>query len=510
MSSKSVFYKYAALAVAMVAFAAFFGKSYESTIPATDTGTYADLSLNATQNGFIPHFPIGAEKLGGHWGEKGFNDAPFLVMSLSGKVMRYFGPSTWSARFVSCLFSVLCVALLMLYGARVRTPLVGILAALILLFSRDFLGDGLNSHLDNPMTFFIIASFIAWSSSFSWTAGIMAGIGVWFKNPVALLIVPAAVMSTLLEGKLREEFPRLLKLILAAVFTGSLIWIVTGIYGGWELVQDYWVRQVWGTAIGGRGMSDARDLFLIVKILKSRWMPWTILFLAGVLLAIAQGRIRARSFLLPLMGSLTLIGVVSLMRFKYSHYFVPAYPFMALIAAEPLGMVVRYFEEKFYQGLLVVSLLLITFLLCAPIPLSPESFPAIKKFTALIQSYGDCKDTVLFVEGGQPYGNYGDYKPEIEFYTGRQTILAECGKLSDKIEQTHAAWIMLTRDSLENCVRPEVREKFSRSFQLGNQFLLSRVVPASEVIDLTPLERELRAQVDCKAAPLPNDRYHSY
>ena len=507
-NKQSIFYRYAVLAVLALALTVFFGKSYESTIPATDTGTYASLSLNATQSGFIPQFPIGAEKNGGYWGKKGFNDQPFLVLSLMGEAMRFFGPTTWSARLVSSAFSVLGILLLLWFGAKTRKPLVGILAAIILIGSRDYLADGVNAHLDNPMTFFIIGSFWAWYGGRFVLAGVLAGIGVWCKSPVALLILPAAFLSSIFEGKFRENILKMIALSVTAIAVGSVVWLVSGFFGGWELVQDYWMRQVYGTAVGGRGQVQEHDLLYVWQILRARWTPWVYLFPIGLVLAPLQGRLRARSFTLPLSAVLILTLVISLMRFKYGHYFVPALPFAALIAAEPLALVLGYVEEFFYQALLVGSLLGVTFLLCYPISLSPESFPAVKRFSALIQSYGKCSDHVLVLEGGEPYGNFDDYKPELEFYTGRKVESVTCENVSARA--VDAPWLILTRFSLENCLDQDAHASFSSSFQLGSQFLLSRLIPVTQKVDLTPLERELRAPLDCQAAPLPKDRYHSY
>jgi hypothetical protein len=49
-----------------------------------------------------------------------------------------------------------------------------------------------------------------------------------------------------------------------------------------------------------------------------------------------------------------------------------------------------------------------------PIELVPEMFPALRRFNPIIQSYGSCRDKVLYIDGNQPYGSYGDYGVEIE------------------------------------------------------------------------------------------------
>src|SRR4051812_26261392 len=149
--------------IAVLCFSAviFLAKASDSTLPATDASTHADLAMSATAHGWIPKLPLGQEGDGGNWG-LGFNDHPFTFFYLSGWVMRFFGPDAWSAKLMPCLFSVGCVILVLLLGRLWRSTMFGLIAALILTLSRHFIIDGLNTHLDNVMGFFILASVLLW------------------------------------------------------------------------------------------------------------------------------------------------------------------------------------------------------------------------------------------------------------------------------------------------------------------------------------------------------------
>ena len=113
-----VSFKFACFALLSLSLTCFLGKSYESTIPATDTGTYAYLGLDTTGHGVLPKLPMSKTSEGGHWGDSGYREMPFTFPYLSGVTQRIFGPSAWSARLLSGLFSVTCVMLTVLLGTE--------------------------------------------------------------------------------------------------------------------------------------------------------------------------------------------------------------------------------------------------------------------------------------------------------------------------------------------------------------------------------------------------------
>src|SRR5262249_49703976 len=154
----------------------FLAKAGDSTIPATDAATHAELAMSATAHGWIPKLPLAQAVDLGSWGE-GFNDHPFTFFYVSGWFMRLFGPDSWSAKLIPCLFSVGSVMLTFSLGRVLRSTMLGLVAGIILALSRDFMRDGLNAHLDNVMLFFILASFIFWEKGRHVLAGVAVGLG---------------------------------------------------------------------------------------------------------------------------------------------------------------------------------------------------------------------------------------------------------------------------------------------------------------------------------------------
>src|SRR5262249_45350803 len=157
-----------------------------------------------------------------------------------------------------CLLSVGTVLLTAWLGAMLMSLPAGLAAGAILAFSKGFVVDAVNGHLDNVMGFFILASFALWLRGRRRAASVCAGGGMWFKTPVALLLFPALAAQELARGGprallSRPALPRLAGGAALALCAGMLVWVATGLIGGWELARDYWVRQLWGTAVGGRG-----------------------------------------------------------------------------------------------------------------------------------------------------------------------------------------------------------------------------------------------------------------
>ncbi len=487
----------------------FNGKSYETTLQAIDSSVYARLALNATPNGWPPKLPI--PDTAGRWID-GFNDHPFTLLFVNGEIMRALGPGAWSARLLPGLFSVGCVGLIYWLGSLLFSPVVGLIAGVVLASSPEFIGYGARFHFDTPLTFFILLSFIGFQRRSVALMGIAAGLGIWVKNPVALLLFPSGLLALAMCGQLnRKEFSRLFRAGVLAVVVGALFWVITGEVGGWNLVRDYWSRQVFGTAVGGRG--EHITFFLFADILRHRYWPWLPVLLLALFFLIRNRRWRNFEFALPLAGALVTILGISSMNFKFPHYYLPMYPFLALLIA---GSGRRWLERNVSgveTALVVASLVAGALLVSNPIALAPEMFPALKRFDAIIQSYGKCSDKVLFVDGGQPYGSFGDYAAEVNFYTGRRLLDSSCGNAAAILGAEKPAWIIVSRENSSKCFKPELLAAYSSRFAMGNQLLLSSIMTAKDsnsAVDLTVLERELKVANDCSPAPLPRDSYHSY
>jgi len=427
--------------------------------------------------------------------------------------MRLFGANAWSARLLPSGFAMGCVLLVVWLGTLLYNPTTGLAAGFVLTFTSEFISYGARFQLDPAMIFFILLSFIAWWKRKPVWVGIAAGLGMWMKSPVSLLIFPSAFLALLLTRRLsRKEATNLFFSALIAITVGSSIWIMAGSIGGWGMITDYIQRQVIGTALGGRGYQQSVDYFAFMEAFRKRFWPWLPIFLASLLLIVRTGRWKKPEVALPMSGAIVVIVVISSMRFKFSHYYLPMYPFIALLTVDCARNWLEIKKEGFERFLIAAALVLPALLLVTPIELAPEMFPALRRFAPIIQSYGSCRDKVLYIEGGQPYGSFGDYRVEIMFYANRDTINASCDEAPRLIALEKPAWILVSGEHYPQCVR-DAAKQYPVRYLFGNQFLLSRVVPpqgVDSVIDLTALARDLQAPLDCEASALPKNRYYRY
>lgn len=470
----------AAIALFCFALIVFFAKSSESTLPATDAAAHAAYAMSATSHGLVSQFP---------------SNLPVTYFVLTGWVMRLLGPSTWVAKLVPGLFSVGTVMLTFTLGRTLRSNVLGIVAALILVLSRDFIRDGLNAHLDGVMLFFILASFIFWERGKYALAGIAAGLGIWFKSPVALVLYPVMLIVHLFRLDVFRKIKPWFVSLGIALGVGSLIWIFTGVFGSWDIVRDYWVSLFSATPVPAQ-VQQAFDPLMFLDLLRGSYLPWSVFFAVGLVWGIVFFRFRRAEFVVPLSASVIIIIGISCLRVKYPHYFVPAYPFMSLIAAQPLAYWLEKREAAFNRGLAIFTMLGATLVLVTPIQLAPESFQSLRRFLPYIQLGGDDRDEVVMVEGGQPYGHFNDYANLIRFYTGRTTKLADCQTVNLAAQRREVKWILIFGKNYASCLDDSVRRTFSKEIVDGDQHLLARpgMIASGDggKTDLTPLNQDLK------------------
>ncbi len=486
------------------------GRANDTSLPPNDSALHALVALDATQaQGFVPRLPMGE-----------FNDHPFPLFYLNGLVMRALGSTPWSARALPGLFAVALALSVAALGTRLRSWPFGFAAAIFLFLSPGALKTAASFHLDIPMLFFIVTSFWLWLRGSWGLAGVFAGLGMWIKTPVALLLVPVSFAWLGIRGELRTRLRGWIGMSACAIAVGFSVWALSGFLGGWDLVWDYWRRQLWGTAIGGRGQVQSPDLFLFFKVLRDREYLPALATLLPALAMIALGKHwRKKEVALPLLASGVLIAAISPLRFKYAHYFLPAFPFIALLQAQLLMPWLKRFEgqeeARFNFGFTGVTLVALAAVVVFPIPFAPEAFPALKRFNPYIQSYGNCEDQVLFVPGSHPYGGIVDYSIEIRYATGRKVQEAPCSELVRLASQPSAGWILMAT-SEEHCLDAGTRSRFPTALRFGNQRLLTNRIPREtafadshgSALDLSPLQRELQGSIDCRAPEIKRDRYY--
>lgn len=500
----------ALLALVALSYTTFLGKSYENLLRGIDSNIHAKVSLNVTDRGLVPHLPMLGVNSKTLSDQNYFNDHPFVPFWANGLVMRLLGPSGWSARVLTASFSVGCVLLVFYLGSLLSSSLFGFISALLFLFTRDIILTGATFSLDPPMMFFILLSFIYWQKR-SWLGvAIATGIGLWIKTPVVLLVYPTAFIVTALQGHLKNQLKAMIFSAVVALGIGSLVWVVTGLLGGWPLVADYWVRQVWGTAVEGRGHAHWSDPWLFFKFVKQGFIPGLPFLIIGIFETLRKKLWLKPSHLIPLVAIAVGSTTITLVRANMPYYYNPTFPFLVYLSAFPISELLKRFEHQVYLSFSAFVPIALAFLLCTPTVLGPEAFVALKKFIPFIQSYGSCTDKILLISGGEPIGSSLDYQLVLNFYADRAVAIEVCANASATIRSLQPQWIITSRDHLEQCIEPDLLKGLKNRIQVGNQYLLTSLIPDSSAFDLTVLDRELKPAFDCKPAAYSQDIYHHY
>lgn len=499
------------LALVSLSVVVLMSKAYESTLQAMDSSIHARLALEVSKGGWVPKLPMpNLHEKGGEF----FNDHPFTLFFIVGKFMRIVGAEAWSARFIPSLFGVLCVLLVKKIGDEFFSKRVGFFSALLLLFTPLFIQFTARFQLDPAMIFFITFSFYLWLKNKSVAAGLSVGAAVAFKSPVGFLLFPSILLAHTLERRWsRKRFKPLLVAGLASLIFPLLIWWIADRISGQPLMNDYLSRQVFGTAVEGRHQGVAFDpLYFLHEVLR-RNLPWKLWLLLAAFCLFKFPRkipLPRPHFSLIASGAVVLIVVISAMRFKFPHYYLPAFPLLAILFAAMIDPLFQKIESGARSVVLVLAYIAPLVLLILPIHTAPEMFPALRKFATFIQSAGTAKDRVLFVENAEPYGTAGDYFVETIFYTGRRYLETQCANANPLIEKEKPEWIITSGARLQDCVSDRNLTRYPFRIQLGNQFLLGQKNVTGSATDLTPLYRELKVPVDGEPAPLPKDIQYRY
>ncbi len=264
--SRPTTYLPAVAALVALAATAFLGKSYESGLRGIDSNIHAAVSMSVTSGPTLaPRLPIPIKNFAAAAPatrgsaidpDRVFNDHPFFIFWLNGLVMRALGPSGWSARLLGREPSPSAAWSFYWPSARSSSRArFGVCAALFLIFCRDFILTSATVSLDTALVFFILLTFYLPDQAQVARAGkVAAGIGLWVKTPLVLLVFPVALVHECLLRRPKHATPayrlpgsiaRLCMSGVIAVTVGSLIWVYTARVGGEALVRDYWTRQFW-------------------------------------------------------------------------------------------------------------------------------------------------------------------------------------------------------------------------------------------------------------------------
>ncbi len=389
-----------------------------------DGHLYMALGKNAAEKGYwpIPHLSKSTyAEFSTH--------LPFIFI-LEGLFFKIFGSSYTAGRIFSSIFSLGSFIVLYLWASK-KSKTLAFWSSFFFLIIPPLIKKTRIVGLDTPLMFFcLLSAYLTFlylkekKMKFALGSGIAWGCALLTKGPIALF-VPLGIFLYLLTTRKKHAFLDikiyiipLIGIILLGIWPFSL-WTM----GKFEIVEKYFISTFIHTAIEGRSEPAKSFFFYIVYLIKQTFfiLPLALLGIWTVWKE-KSGLGRYACALL-----LALIIPMSLMNFKYSHYIIPLYPYLALLAGKGL---VEYtpktwllqFENKIFPFL---AIFVFSVLNIFPINNRSNRNPQLQKIISLIDGMDSVPKQWALVNQVYPFydvANLMAYRYGAEVFNVDQSI----------------------------------------------------------------------------------------
>ncbi len=367
---------------------------------------YAALGKNAAEasHWLVPHLSDSAYAR--------FSHHPPLYFMIEGVFFKLFGSDWTQAR----LFGILWV-LLWLYGMRrvllKKTTLeVANLFVLLLIVMPDVLKKARFPNLDFALAAMCgIALLIVWKESrtYKWAlAGVLLGLGFWFKG-LALLVFGAVFLTYLIFERLERLHFKTSRPYLCAVLTlaiGALWPLLLKLTGNWDIFTGYLDMQFTHTAIEGRGESMPFYTYIVHV---ATTMPHLILL---ALWGLYKERAQYFKNDLTRLGAIwffTGLILLSCMKFKYSHYLIPYYPGLALLALPGLMAIKKRYAPQFGRALTLLTVTAGLMLLIFPFTTKNRRHPELVQMEQALEWRQLAPEEFILLDGAYEFWSTTNY-----------------------------------------------------------------------------------------------------
>jgi 4-amino-4-deoxy-L-arabinose transferase-like glycosyltransferase len=253
------------------------------------------------------------------------------------------GVSEWSVRFPTALFSALSVGLTCLLGYRLAGREVGVLAALLLLTMPGFVEMSREGWVDPALAFFVLAALASFSSMYEnehwrgWRSLAfylsLAGAAL-SKGPVGYILPTLVILAYLAVQRQLSRLRALLSLpgILLALGLPLTWYLLAFAQEGWAFVHKQVLQENLVRFTAGSGKRIPSGAFFLLPALLDGF-PWSVLFCLGLWNFARHAPVREKG-VFPLVWWFAILVFFSVSAGKRDVYLLPAYPAMALFAAE--------------------------------------------------------------------------------------------------------------------------------------------------------------------------------
>ena len=340
---------------------------------------YAAFGKNAALHGkwLIPHLS--------HSLYSEFSQHLPFVFILEGLFFKIFGISFASARLFSSLASLGTLSLIF-YGVRkYRGNKAAYLSGLCFILIPPLMKKTRFPNMDIFLMlftylsawFFYQASELGKNKDFL-LSGLFFGMALLTKGPPAILILPGFCLYMILAKK--WTLAKNPWAWIGLVFGGLvfMIWPLSlYLSGRLDIIHGYYQQVFVYTIKDGRGAEAIKPLTYLIFLLKTSPL-WLIFIFYGL-----KKKFNDSFYLFHFSIFLAMLIFLSLARFKYSHYLIPLYPFLAVGAGLVLSDLIK---EKWYKGTfyffrylaMIAAVILIFTDLGSKITRDPQIFSIIK------------------------------------------------------------------------------------------------------------------------------------
>ena len=279
------------------------------------------------------------------------------------------GVSEWSVRFPCALFSALSVGLTCILGCRLAGREVGVLAGLLLLTTPGFAEMAREGWVDPVLSFFVLAALVSFWSMYErehwrgWQSMAfylsLAG-AVLSKGPIGYILPALVILAYLAVQQQLARLCALLSLPGVVLALGlPLTWYLLALkQGGWAFVHRQMLQENLLRFTAGSGKRIPSGAFFLLPFLRDGF-PWSVLFCLGLWNFSRHAPVREKG-VFPLIWWFAVVLFFSISAGKRDVYLLPAYPAMALFAAEwgwPLvPLQARPLPTTLYLGLRLATL----------------------------------------------------------------------------------------------------------------------------------------------------------
>jgi 4-amino-4-deoxy-L-arabinose transferase-like glycosyltransferase len=301
------------------------------------------------------------------------------------------GVTEWSLRFPSVLAAAGTVALTYSMGARIGTPLTGLIAALVLLASTTFVEWARIGRLEMLL--------VLWLTLGVWAAqrwldegkrrdaillGAALGLGLLTKGPVGLAPLGMLLVALAL---LRRWPPRALAdlgLALAVGVAFPVLWLGIATVTG-AGVNAYLDAVIANFGVEVRVLRNQHPLFA-AEAIGVGFLPWTLLLVGAVVVLVRTWPATWRPLLLPLVWAGFILVTFTVFISPRAVYFLPIFPALALLVAGTWSLCSAEHRRRL-SYVLAVSLL-IFFLAGVWLAISPTTIEWKRQVTVLGRTLG--------------------------------------------------------------------------------------------------------------------------